>query len=519
MVTKKNFSCRACGAGLAVPATLAGSRVRCGHCLTTVYVPKGSKVPDLSLFLPEGKKLLSSSKSFYFRTLQIPSLTRKKELRRCSQCAAYRFMSIERCECKGLTTGLDPLKALLGRDRQELKALETLDKLGAIGFRLNLSAGLFLLLTLLYYYFFKNILVALFFVPLYSLILVLFWVACRYGLVHWFRSAHQGALPGYWRGRASRRGELVKAIREYVEPFLERVGVGNRGRAKVPEEELKLLVSLFAQLEIELPQETMDQFIECCVLRRDYESFKGRLERFAVLNQQTVLGLYATFHPAGERDTHDLAFLQQMEKEAGEDGTDRRILRLLGEARERQKVQAFKKDLERLKADTHGFDISIEQVDIMDPYNFEMLVGMIYESAGFLVEETPKSGDQGADVIVIKGGGRTVIQTKLYSRPVSNKAVQEVVAAKAHWNCHRTMVLTNNDFTRSARELAESNKVELIAREDLVGLISEFNPRPKNYGKLALLMAPEKESLESIETVEMLGAGEEIDEAISESTV
>src|SRR5262249_29714334 len=128
--------------------------------------------------------------------------------------------------------------------------------------------------------------------------------------------------------------------------------------------------------------------------------------------------------------------------------------------------------------------------DCMNPFSFEELLGMIYQAQGYRIEVTKKSGDQGADVIIEKTGERTVVQATLYGHPVGNGAVQEVLAAKTFYKCHRAIVGTNKANTRSAVELAASGNVELVDREKLVFMLNEFNKCAKDYAKLASLMMP-----------------------------
>jgi len=54
------------------------------------------------------------------------------------------------------------------------------------------------------------------------------------------------------------------------------------------------------------------------------------------------------------------------------------------------------------------------------------------------------------------------VQCKFYSHPVGVSAVQQVVGGMAYYDCDRAMVITNNTFTRQAKELAERNDVELL---------------------------------------------------------
>ncbi len=54
----------------------------------------------------------------------------------------------------------------------------------------------------------------------------------------------------------------------------------------------------------------------------------------------------------------------------------------------------------------------------------------ILRTAGWETRSTPKSGDQGVDIIAERDGIRIAIQCKNYKQPVGNKAVQEVLAGK-----------------------------------------------------------------------------------------
>lgn len=93
---------------------------------------------------------------------------------------------------------------------------------------------------------------------------------------------------------------------------------------------------------------------------------------------------------------------------------------------------------------------------------------------GYRVEHTKLSHDQGADLVVSKFGEKIVVQAKQYSNKVNNKAVQEIVAAIKHYGADRGMVITTDEFTRSAIELANSNNVDLINREKLEKMVKKF---------------------------------------------
>lgn len=117
---------------------------------------------------------------------------------------------------------------------------------------------------------------------------------------------------------------------------------------------------------------------------------------------------------------------------------------------------------------------TIDDVDMMNGKEFEEFVYELYLRMGYSVEITKQSGDQGIDVIAEKKGMRIGIQAKCYSGTVGNSAVQEAVAGKTFYKCNKVLVITNNYFTPSAVELANTNNVILINRDILKDKIKDY---------------------------------------------
>lgn len=86
------------------------------------------------------------------------------------------------------------------------------------------------------------------------------------------------------------------------------------------------------------------------------------------------------------------------------------------------------------------------------------------------VSVTKKSNDYGADIIAYSPVlfRKTVIQCKHYKNPVDVSAVQQVLSARCYYRAKRAIVMTNKDYTRSARKLAERCDVELLARKGMI---------------------------------------------------
>lgn len=80
---------------------------------------------------------------------------------------------------------------------------------------------------------------------------------------------------------------------------------------------------------------------------------------------------------------------------------------------------------------------------------------------------TPPSGDFGADIVAYdRQGDKWVFQCKHYQSKVPNDAVQEVVAAKAHYRANKGAVMTNSQLQKKAKQLAMENDIELFEMID-----------------------------------------------------
>lgn len=119
--------------------------------------------------------------------------------------------------------------------------------------------------------------------------------------------------------------------------------------------------------------------------------------------------------------------------------------------------------------------VSIYDVDAMNGFAFEDFLARMFRALGYDVEETKRTGDQGADLFVSRFGQRTVIQAKNYSDNVGNAAVQQVLAAKSFYGADHAMVVANRYFTASAKELATATGVRLVDRDELQVFLDEYN--------------------------------------------
>jgi restriction system protein len=113
----------------------------------------------------------------------------------------------------------------------------------------------------------------------------------------------------------------------------------------------------------------------------------------------------------------------------------------------------------------------IADIDYFNGKEFEQYLEVLFQKLGYHVRRTPYQGDFGADLVLQRGGEKTVVQAKRYNRRVGVKAVQEAVASKDYYRCDKAMVVTNSFFSRQAEALAKANRVELWDRDTLASRI------------------------------------------------
>lgn len=126
--------------------------------------------------------------------------------------------------------------------------------------------------------------------------------------------------------------------------------------------------------------------------------------------------------------------------------------------------------------------LTIEDADKLKPELFEALIASLYFKQGFRkVHLTPKSGDIGADVVVVGDTDNFLIQAKQASKVVRKEAVQEIVAAKNSYepkykSDFKLVVITNNRVSSgpTVKDLVDSNDVDLIEREKLKKWLNDY---------------------------------------------
>lgn len=112
-------------------------------------------------------------------------------------------------------------------------------------------------------------------------------------------------------------------------------------------------------------------------------------------------------------------------------------------------------------------DASMKAIDGMTGTEFEDYVATRLRRAGWRVTFTPLSGDYGVDLIAEKSGKSVAIQCKRHGNSVGVAAVQQVVSGARHHGCTKSIVVSNQEFTQAAKQLAFTHSCQLIGRKAL----------------------------------------------------
>lgn len=243
---------------------------------------------------------------------------------------------------------------------------------------------------------------------------------------------------------------------EKIDSFVDQYGKGNPDQI----EKLKKLIN--REENIDLNYQNVKEMVHSTCRERQKQEFNSKLNSYETESYDDILEAFVEEFGMGNEQT--LAFLDNYtgREEVKSDVEDK-----FEEMRNERELEQFKQELnssqgaKNLLGEIEDNHIDWKDIQQMNGFDFEEVVADLFNAKGYDAKVTSGSGDQGADVVADKDFEKVVIQAKRYKGKVSNSAVQEVVASMKHYNADRGLVITNSQFTSSARELASSNDIEL----------------------------------------------------------
>lgn len=141
-----------------------------------------------------------------------------------------------------------------------------------------------------------------------------------------------------------------------------------------------------------------------------------------------------------------------------------------------------KKEIERL---SKAWLSKSESYMTMSPQQFETAISELFRLLGYKVRQTPFSNDGGKDAIAEKDGRKYLIECKRYSpeNSIGRRDLQIFVAAIGDEGAGGGFYINTGVFTRTAKEYAEKNGIQLYDHWRLPLLVNQAHANPGDFSK------------------------------------
>lgn len=118
--------------------------------------------------------------------------------------------------------------------------------------------------------------------------------------------------------------------------------------------------------------------------------------------------------------------------------------------------------------------VTKQDIQSIDPYDFEELVAKLWDNKGYTTNLRKKSNDKGIDIEAKKGDIKEVIQVKRYSEgnKIGSADVRKYATLYQQTDANNVVLVTSGGVTKQARDLADDLNIKII---DGSGVVRQFN--------------------------------------------
>ncbi len=116
----------------------------------------------------------------------------------------------------------------------------------------------------------------------------------------------------------------------------------------------------------------------------------------------------------------------------------------------------------------------MENIAEMTPLQFEIFVSEVYARLGYNTQLTPRSGDDGIDVIAKKNGNIYAIQVKKTAKPTGSPVIQTLSGSMVHIGARYGICVSASGFTPDAKRFAYGKNISLVSGQDLADLLQKI---------------------------------------------
>lgn len=141
----------------------------------------------------------------------------------------------------------------------------------------------------------------------------------------------------------------------------------------------------------------------------------------------------------------------------------------------------------------------LEQLQNLDPIEFEKYVGMLFRDDNWEVFTTVASGDEGVDLFVRKGSHTGIVQCKRYAGTVGQPVVRDLYGSMIHNQVNEGWLVTTGSVSKQGEQWSSDKMINLVDGSDLVAWISK-SARVQMESSKAFAKGPKKRAKTGKET-------------------
>lgn len=99
---------------------------------------------------------------------------------------------------------------------------------------------------------------------------------------------------------------------------------------------------------------------------------------------------------------------------------------------------------------------------------FEYELASLFKKKGYSVETTPPTGDAGVDLILRKGGTKTIVQCKAHAKKIGIGTARELSACLRDFSADRAIIACLEGVTRPVTDYIKDKPIDVIDVHDIV---------------------------------------------------
>ena len=140
----------------------------------------------------------------------------------------------------------------------------------------------------------------------------------------------------------------------------------------------------------------------------------------------------------------------------------------------RKPIEPLYTKVQRYQNALKEYNWSIEQYwKSLSGLEFESDLADLYRKLGYFVRTTPKSGDEGIDLILDNNKETIIVQCKAHKKPIGVVVARELYGVMIDYGANSAILASTGGFTRGVRQFVVNKPIKLVSISQLIKM-TEF---------------------------------------------